>query len=219
MRKTGLAVGEYYHVYNRGVDKRTIFSDQADVARFVLSMTEFNVNEPIGSIYEHNFSKKLGRETSKSQESPLVNIVAYCLNPNHFHLLLKQVGDGGISEFMKRLGGGYTKYFNNKHERNGALFQGVFKSVHVDSNEYLLHLSAYINLNDRVHRLDRFGRETSKSSWGEYVGTVKDREGICSVEPVLGQFRNKKDYVDFSESSLQGTLERRGLLDEALLLE
>lgn len=222
MRKTELVNGEYYHIYNRGVDKRIIFSDHEDVERFLLSMTEFNTEEPIGSIYEHSFSKKLGRETSKSSRKPLVDIVAYCLNPNHFHLLLKQVAEGGISEFMKRLGGGYTKYFNNKYERSGVLFQGVFKSVHVDSNEYLLHVSSYVNLNFRVHHLDQLGCETSKSSWEEYMEVIcgkKKKGGICVTDPILGQFRNTQDYVRFAENSLRGTLERRGFLDEVTLLE
>ena len=67
----------------------------------------------------------------------LVQIICYCLNPNHYHLLLKEIKDGGISEFMKRVGGGYTWYFNNKHKRSGTLFQGRFKSVHIKSNEQL----------------------------------------------------------------------------------
>lgn len=210
MRKAPFINGEFYHVYNRGVDKRDIFSNQYDIDRFFQSMDNFNIVEPIGSIYENSFQKKksprfeLGRPTSK-----LVNIVCYCLNSNHYHFLLEQVADGGISEFMKRLGGGYTKFFNEKQKRNGSLFQGRFKSVHINSNEYLLHISAYINLNDHVHVL---GCPTSKliqSSWVEYVGdnSVQD---FCKKDIILGQFNDDiAAYKTFAEETAEGIIERR----------
>lgn len=216
-RKTSFANGEFYHIYNRGVDKRNIFTDRIDVQRFFKSMIEFNTALPIGSLYENSF-QKLGGETAKSEK--LVNIIAYRLNPNHFHFILEQVVDGGISEYMKRIGG-YTWYFNNKYKRSGSLFQGVFKDVHIDSNEYLLHVSAYVNLNDRAHQL---GGETAKlvedmSSWSEY--TEKEVEGICEKEIVLGQFKNVAEYKKFALSSLQSILERKADLKnlEAFLLE
>jgi REP element-mobilizing transposase RayT len=207
MRKKNFANGEFFHIYNRGVDRRIIFSDRYDIDRFFQSMIEFNAVEPVGSIYENSF-RQLGGETPKSAEG-LVNIIAYCLNPNHFHLILEQLVDGGISEFMKRLGGGYTGYFNKKHERSGSLFQGVFKDVHINSNEYLLHVSAYVNLNNRVHKL---GGETPKlveslSSWGEY--TNKKVEGICEKEIILGQFGNVDEYKEFALSSLESIVKRK----------
>jgi len=218
-RKVPFIFGEYYHIYNRGVDKRKIFSDIFDVLRFYQCMEEFNVIEPVGSIYENHFNK-LGRPTSKSEK--LVDIVVYCLNLNHFHFILTPLTDDGISEFMKRLLGGYTKYFNNKHKRNGSLFQGAFKDIHIDSDEYLMHLSAYVNLNDRVH--NPLGRRTSKlvkSSWEEYLETeiIKDESGdnqiknnpkdICEKDIILERFDNIREYKDFAESSLEGILERR----------
>lgn len=217
MRKVIFAEGEFYHVYNRGTDKRDIFSDENDYARFFESMLEFNVLEPIGSLFENSFRKKnkLGGSTSKDADEKLVNIVAYCLNSNHYHFLLQQVADKGMEKFMQRLGTGYTMYFNNKYERSGALFQGKFKAVYVDSNEYLLHVSAYVNLNNRVHRL---GGSTSKSSWIEYVDQ-QSNNGMCKKEEILGQFKKPEDYVSFAENSLRGILERRGLLDESMLLE
>ena len=168
-RKIPFVTGEHYHIYNRGVDKRDIFGDQEDLDRFFKSINEFNTLDPIGSIYESSF----GGSTAKY--SKLVELICYCLNPNHYHFILQQVTDGGISEFMKRLGG-YTWYFNNKYKRSGSLFQGRFKSVHIDSNEQLLHTSVYVNLNDKVH--SRGGStaigvttaELVRSSWQEYIG-------------------------------------------------
>lgn len=200
-----------YHIYNRGVDKRTIFMDGHDMQRFFQSMIEFNTADPIGSLYENSF-RQLGGPTPKlADEGTLVAIVAYCLNPNHFHFILKQTSDGGISEFMKRLSGGYTLYFNNKHGRNGSLFQGKFKSVHVDSNEYLLHLSAYVNLNDRVHQL---GGPTpklvgSKSSWGEYGGESNDVQPICEKDIILDQFDTLESYKEFAQATLEDVVNRR----------
>lgn len=214
MRKVPFIEGEFYHIYNRGVDKRKIFSEQDDVNRFFQSMDEFNVIEPIGSIYQNSFLKnKLGNETPKLDEKKLVNIIAYCLNPNHFHLILEQVADGGISKFMKRLGGGYTNYYNEKEKRSGSLFQGVFKAVHIDSNEYLLHVSAYVNLNDRVHQL---GNETpklvkSKSSWPEFTDP-SIKENYCCKEIILDQFKNKKEYENFAKDVLKSVTARKAEL-------
>ena len=201
---------------------REIFSDPADFNRFLQSMQEFNVADPIGSIYEHcrvKVNSNFGSSTSKigknKDSEPLVNIVAYCLNTNHYHFLLQQLSEKGIEKFMQRLGTGYTMYFNNKYHRTGALFQGRFKAVHINTNQYLLHVSAYVNLNDRVHQL---GGSTSKSSWNEYTERL-GTGGICGKEAVLGQFRKPEEYAVFAEDSLQGTLARRGLLDESMLLE
>jgi len=203
MRKVPFVGDEYYHVYNRGVDKRPIFKDLHDLSRFFQSMELFNSVEPIGSIFELSFGKEKIRNHEK-----LVEIICYCLNPNHFHFILRQLVDDGISEFMKRLGG-YTWYFNNRHKRNGALFQGKFKSSHINSNEYLLHVSAYVNLNNRFK-----GRPTmlSKSSWDEYL--EKTKYCICSPDIVLGQFRTPKEYEAFALSTLEYIIRRKEMEKE-----
>ena len=223
IRKTAFVNGEFYHVYNRGVDKRLIFSNQEDQDRFFKSMILFNSINPIGSLHELSF-RQLGGFTAKLKRSDkkLVNIIAYCLNPNHFHFILEQVSDGGISEFMKRLGGGYTWYFNNKYKRGGSLFQGVFKSIHIDSNEYLLHVSAYVNLNDRVHQLGGFAAKLvrSRSSWGEYT-EGNTNESFCKKGIILEQFKNKKEYKKFATDSLEDIVKRKILLKglDNLLIE
>lgn len=216
MRKLTFAEGEFYHVYNRGTDKRTIFSDLGDFSRFLESVVEFNAPDPIGSLYEQSFRTKRPGGGGVSKVGRLVNIVAYCLNQNHYHFVLEQVSEKGIEKFMQRLGTGYTMYFNNKYDRTGSLFQGTFKAVHIDSNPYLLHASAYVNLNSRVHQL---GGLASKSSWEEYVAPGGISKGICSTGEVLGQFSSPRAYKEFAEKSVEGTLARRGVLDEALLLE
>lgn len=205
MRKIKFVNGEFYHIYNRGADKRKIFMNDYDFDRFLQSMNEFNSIEPIGSIFQRSFIKlQLRRPTSK-----LVEIVCYCLNPNHYHLILEQRVDGGISEFMKRLNGGYTKHFNFKHKRSGVLFQGKFKANHIDSNEYLLRASAYVNLNNLAHRIrsDMF-----RSSWDEYIN--KSPASLCKKNIILNQFENKQEYKEFAEEALGNILDRKDMLKE-----
>ena len=219
MRKVSFAEGEFYHVYNRGVDKRKVFLDREDFERFLQSMKEFNTPDPIGSIYENNFLKKSQLGGSTSKRGSLVNFIAYCINPNHYHFILQQTAKNGIEKFMQRLGTGYTMYFNNKYQRSGALFQGRFKAIHIDSNEYLLHLSTYVNLNNRVHQLGGSASKlVYKSSWEEYI---KRQGGLCAKKLILDQFKNIFEYKDFAESSLKDILRRKelGKEMESLLLE
>ena len=223
MRKTPFVEGEYYHIYNRGVDKRNIFSDSDDLERFFLSMLIFNSAKPIGSFWEFSFKENklkggdLGAKHPSGSNSllgclapkkeRLVDFVSYCLNPNHFHFILTQSRDGGISEFMKRLGGGYTNYFNEKFDRTGSLFQGTFKSKLIHSNEYLLHVSAYVNLNNRIHQWDEGLDKLTKSSWYEYIG--KSKEVFCNKDIILGQFREVGEYEKFARSSLEDIIKRK----------
>lgn len=212
MRKIKFANGEYYHIFNRGVDKREIFLNHSDINRFFQSMKEFNSIEPIGSIFENSFRKNsLGGLAAKSDK--LVNFICYCLNPNHYHFILEQLSDNGIEKFMHRLGG-YTWFFNKKYKRSGSLFQGTFKAVHIESNTQLLHTSVYVNLNDRVHQLGGLAAKLSKSSWGEYEENLKS---FCENSIVLSQFSNAKEYENFAESSLIDILEKKDM--EKLLLE
>ncbi len=220
MRNISIATDEYYHVYNRGVDKRSIVEDQLDVLRFMQSIVEFNVVDPIGSIYEKNFSQKksegevkLGSLASKKPaEEVLVEFVAYCLNPNHFHFLLKQVADKGIEQFMQRLGTGYTKYFNHRHKRTGSLFQGTFKAIHVEEDEYLLHLSAYINLNNRVHHLSGDALLLHRSSWNEYVSDTE--KPICVKDIVLERFTQNGEYEKYASEAATITIDGRASDEE-----
>ena len=222
MRREQFVIGEFYHIFNRGTDKREIFSDKYDVDRFIQSLKMFNTVDPIGSIFLTLRRNSSGRTTTIQEEKrkwkkreKLVNIVCYCLNPNHFHLILEETVNGGISEFMKRLGCGYTRYYNEKHERSGVLFQGPFKAVYIESNKQLLHAGAYVNLNNRVHK--RFERNKAKnfmneisdrSSWREYVGENKGL-GFCKKDIILGQFKNKQEYKIFAENTIKAIKEMR----------
>lgn len=214
MRKIQFANNEFYHIYNRGVDKRQIFSTQYDINRFFQGMSEFNTLDPIGSLYENSFRKKanaqLGSLASKPKKNDkLVEFAAFCLNPNHFHFILEQLEENGIEKFMHRLSTGYTKYFNQKHKRSGSLFQGTYQAVHIDSNEYLLHLSVYVNLNFRVHKIEN---HLFMSSWREYQ--KKSRFNFCNKDMILGQFKNRNEYRGYAKRTLPGIVERKDYLKE-----
>lgn len=161
-----LVTGEKYHVYNRGVDKRTIFQDKKDTLRFYNSLYLFNTIKPVT-----NYRLAKG-PTNKSQK--LVSIEAYCLLPNHFHLIVTQESDGGVGEFMRRLSTGYTSYFNQKYVRSGSLFQGTFKRKLIDSDEYYNYLFAYVNQNFLVHGIDEY-EDICYSSTKHYEGVSRSR--------------------------------------------
>lgn len=206
-RKINFANNEHYHAFNRGVDKRDIFCEIKDYDRFLLSMNLLNDTND-GLMIEWRDYKKSNPQKSPNdflkgtfrKREPLVEILAYCLNPNHYHLILKQITDKGIERFMHKIGTSHTKYFNMKNKRSGSLFQGNFKSAHIDSNEYLLYLSAYVNKNNFIHGY------TENDNWPyssllDYVGKRKNNPVTVSTGAVLGQFRNTKDYEEFMENN------------------
>lgn len=176
---------ETYHVFNRGVDKRDIFLDKADYVRFYQTLDLFNSVEPIVNYNQAKHSHA---------EKKLVDIQAYSLLPNHYHLLVKQLVDDGLGEFIRRVGSGYTTYFNNKNLRSGALFQGVFKRVHVETDEQYLYLFAYINKNHFVHNIS-LEREICHSSSLHYQN-IKRSKLISNKEHNYSFENNRELAID-----------------------
>ncbi len=171
---------------------------KADLDRFVLSVKEFNVVKPIGSIKERLIELK---ESSGVQHpTKLVSTVCYCFNPNHFHFILKQEVDGGISEFFKRLLGGYTNYFNLMHHRSGALFQGRFKSHLINDDAYFLKIRPYTHLNNLVHDIPKEKEHLVLSSEKEYdTGNfilVSEEEAKGLLDFYGGNENFKKECLD-----------------------
>jgi len=198
MRKDPLLNDLYYHIYNRGVDKRDIFMNKADLDRFALSVKEFNTVNPIGSIKDLMIARK--GDSDVGRPNPLVSIVCFCFNPNHFHFIVKQEADGGISEFFKRLLGGYTKYFNLIHHRNGALFQGRFKSNLIDDDAYFLKIRPYTHLNYLVHNIPKEKKHLVLSSEKEYDTNnfvlVSEAEAKALLDFYGGNENFKKECLD-----------------------
>lgn len=136
-----------YHVYNRGVEKRKIFLSDEDRHRFINGLFSFNNTKPAlnaGRIMNKVIEVELQSEDTREK---LVEILAFVLMPNHYHLLIKPLIKNGVTEFMRKVGTGYTNYFNIRHKRVGPLFQGKFKSILIESDEQLQHIPNYIHLN------------------------------------------------------------------------
>lgn len=158
MKKPPLLNDHIYHIYNRGVEKRKIFLNKEDYFRFTHNLFEFNDESPAINLNFHlggNRTTKLSNLTSevglpKLERKPrklLVDILAFCLMPNHFHLLLQQRKNHGITNFMRKMGTGYTNYFNKKYNRVGPLFQGKFKAILLEDDTHFRYLPFYIHAN------------------------------------------------------------------------
>src|SRR3989344_2005241 len=187
MQRPKPATGEIYHVYNRGVEKRKVFLQEQDYYRFVHDLFEFNDSEYTEKLYIPLSSRKpqipeVGLPEFHKRKL-LVDILSFCLMPNHFHLMLHQRTDNGITEFMRKLGTGYTNFFNKKYERVGALFQGKYKAIHISKDHHLLYLPYYIHLNP----LDMISH-----TWRD--GTIKN---IKQAETYLGAYR-WSSYLDYT---------------------
>ena len=145
-RTTKFAPKEFYHLYNRGTEKRDVFMSPTDYTRFITLMLICNQLDSAVKIEKKTLAELI-KLKSENKGKRLIDIVSYCLMPNHFHILASEKEENGISKFMQKVMTGYTMYFNKKYERTGALFQGKFKATHVNEDRYLSYLVSYIHLN------------------------------------------------------------------------
>lgn len=207
--KRNFVAGNIYHVINRGVDKRSIAMDDQDRFRFIHDLFEFNDTRPINNTtYSFRNSKDIARPYIGPRDL-LVEILAFCLMPNHYHLLLRPKIDGAVTSFMKRLNMGYAKYFNEKYQRSGALFQGRFKAIEVTEEAHFIHLPYYIHFNPldlktpewRERKLKntataiKFLEEYRWSSHLDYMGK-KNFPSVTQREFLLDCFGGTKGYED-----------------------
>lgn len=198
-RLVPLVTGEYYHVLNRGISDQPVFIDKRDYQRMMLGLSYYKfVNQSVRlSLFNTlNIDQRLSLwgELQRKDEK-LVEIIAFSLMPSHFHLLLRQVIEGGVSTFIRRLTNSYTRYFNTRNERKGPIFQGAFKAVHISTDEQLLHVSRYIHLNPVVS----FVIPETKlwtypwTSIPEYFASAS----LSNPVPILSHFKTKNDYKNF----------------------
>ncbi len=176
-------------------------------------MREFNRIKPIDSLYNQNKHARAGIRNPLGVSDScdrIVETICYCLNPNHYHFILKQLRDNGITEFMRKVGIGYTNYFNKKHNHSDYLFQGKFKSIHIDTDEYLIWLSAYINLNPKLHKITN---NLKKYPWSSYLDYIGLRNGtLCNKDIILNQFPPKNyTYKNFIDACLPAMKMRKNL--------
>ena len=200
-RFTPLITDYYYHVFNRGVNRQPIFEGIRSYKRFTNIIRFYNFVD-----YPLRFSKFLLLSTDQRREiwnrlagtKTYVDIISYCLMPNHFHMLLKQNESGGISKFISIIQNSYTKYINIKNDRVGHLFQGQFKAVKIDSGEQLLHVSRYIHLNPYSSALVAGSNSLLNYEWSSFKEFVSIQPyGICKKGIILNSFKSSDEYRNF----------------------
>ncbi|OIP76844.1 MAG: hypothetical protein AUK16_02945 [Parcubacteria group bacterium CG2_30_44_11] len=189
---------DLYHALNRGVDKRIIFMDDQDRARFVHDMFEFNDARPAKNVFRKHIqmsdfvnrsfpTSKLDNDTPLQPRQKLVDIHGWCLMENHYHLLLSERVDSGLIKFLRKLNVGYANYFNKRYDRTGTLFQGRTKKIHINNDAYFLHILNYIHLNP----LDF---QESTAAWRQK--TINDVESALEF---LNQYR-WSSYLDYNNT-------------------
>ncbi|MBI4119064.1 MAG: transposase [Parcubacteria group bacterium] len=220
MRKVTIAPGEYYHLYNRGVNKQNIFIDERDWVRLLFlilylqsSLVFNNIGRQVTYYIKRQGFNIDNKDLEEIQKNRTVKIVSFAIMPNHFHLLVTEIKKGGIPHYMQRIQNGYTKYFNTKYKKSGHLLQGPYQAVHVENNRQLLHLSTYIHKNPT--EIKHWHNKEHKYPWSSYSDyTSKNRWGkLLTRDIILGQFKNPKEYLDFIKTSPAKSLNKEILID------
>ncbi len=205
VRKVKFSVGEYYHLYNRGNSKQKIFHDQEDYNRFAALLYACNREE---NIKADDLGKKEDFFHLDQSDACIVAIGAYCLMPNHFHLLINEIIDNGITRFMRKLCTAYVMYYNKKYKRTGGLFEGKFKSEYLLSDRYLKYIFSYIHLNPvkliepkwrdigvkNIHGVKRYLNSYKYSSYCDYLGENRKHNSILNIDRFPKYFPTKRSF-------------------------
>lgn len=181
--------GEYFHIFNRGNEKTNIFLDKDDFSFFLLRLRQ--------NLQPSDKEKKICRNRFLPEGS--FSLVCYCLMPNHFHLLLRQNKDLRTGTLLSRVCTSYSSYFNKKYQRVGHLFQDKFKQVLIDTNEYLVWVSAYIHQNPQVAGIVKIPENYQWSSYSAFIGI--DNHLLCDDKVIIDQFGDRKEYKKFVSGS------------------
>ncbi len=189
MRHVPLVTGEYYHIYNRGVDRSSVFRNVSDYRHFLLGLDFYRFTNCPTKLSLYSIApldkQRIIRE-AQNESGKHVSLYAYALMPNHFHLLVRQEQDEGIHTFLFRAMNSYARYFNTKRKRVGPVFQGNFQAVRIESDEQLLHVSRYIHLNPVVSGIETLSTLATSlyTSYSCYMGrsiSMVDTALICSL--------------------------------------
>lgn len=234
-RKEQFTTGEYYHLVIRGIDDNKLFKNIDDHYRGIFSIYEFNTTKKVEIRKRRKDRvkhKTRGHPESVDLRDKLVEIIAFCLMPNHLHLLVKQLKDGGVIKFMSKLGIGYGKYFNTKYKRRGYVFQNRFVAVHIKNEKQLIAVLIYIHTNPislieprwkengirNIEKALKFLKNYKWSSHSDYSGeknfpSVTERNFFLEI--MNGQqgyekffrdwleYKSRKSFKDFSEIFLE----------------
>jgi len=187
--------GGYYHIYNRGVNKQTIFEDEKDYKTF-LSFLEFYLT-PTVNLQGESLKEEISPSRILKNYFGEITLLAYCLMPNHFHLFVRQETERGIDNFMRSLATKYVRYFNTRYDRIGPLFQGPYKAVRVENEYQFIYLSKYIHRNPMdLFTFKESPRRLSEykfSSYGNYLHQFS--QSWVNTSEILGLFSaTNKNY-------------------------
>jgi len=191
-RKLVLANGQTYHVFNKCIQGVEIFCKKRDTEIFLLATKYYLQFKPSAkfSVFRQQKSKY-----SINLKNKLVNLLAYCLMPNHFHLILTQIKTKGIEKFISRLTNSFSHYFNTKYNRKGSLFESSFKAVRIATEQQLIHLTRYIHLNPVTSYLVNNPINYPYSSYKTYIG--KHKEDFVDDSVIRSIFSSRKEYKTF----------------------
>lgn len=224
MRKIRFAPGAYYHICNRSNDKQAIFLDNKDYLRFL-----FSILFSQAPISFHNISRQISHFAKQSTFNIPAEVLAEVLTkrkvelnifttmPNHFHLLVQEKIEGGISSYLQRFQNGYAKYFNTKYKKQGHLFQGAFRAIPVETDEQLIYLSAYIHRNPG--ELKQWGNKEINYPWSSYQDLVKNNRWGKLLKPdiILNHFSSPQKYYEFIETSTAKLKLKESVIDDLTL--
>lgn len=206
-RTVPLVTNEIYHVFNRGINRQPTFTDIRECKRVMQSIAYYRFfPTPTKLSYYLTLpeDKKVGIMSLLTiKDERIVEILGFCIMPNHFHFLLRQVAENGISKFMGNLQNSYTRYFNTKNNRDGSIFLDQFKAVRIETDEQLLHVCRYIHLNPLTAFVVKDFPALIRYQWSslpEYLGSAK--EHVCETKTVLGFFKNIDEYKKFVDDQV-----------------
>jgi putative transposase len=211
MHHSKISVDEHYHLCSRGVAKQNIFIDDRDYIRFLFlilyfqsPVNLFNLSRPVTSFVRSqtfNISPDIIEQIIKQR---MIELNTFCLMPNHFHLIIREVEEGGTAKFMQRILTAYAKYFNTKYQRTGHVFENLYYAVHIEDNNQLLYVSAYVHKNP--FDLKKNYENYPWSSFSDYSKTNKWGK-FLNPEIILEQFDDEKDYAKWVRETSAKELE------------
>lgn len=200
LRKIPIAAGEIYHVFNRSVARQPILITNKDYNRAIECMKFYqHGNLPLRFSHYNRLPKEQKEQINKIiVDAPqIVEILTFCLMPNHVHFLLKSLTEKGIIQFMSNFQNSYAKYFNIKTDRSGSLFQAMFKAVRIETDEQLTHVNRYIHLNPITAYIVKDIDSLEKYPWSSYPDYLNPSPNFISKKIVLNLFRNIAAYKKF----------------------
>jgi putative transposase len=213
IRKTVIATGEVYHVFNRSVGSIPIFNTQREYQRFYDLMNFYRFDHPQNRFSHYNRLNNNAKDNFYNlllrNHHQLVNIFAYAFMPNHFHILLQQINDYGIQLLLKNLQNSYARYFNVKSKRFGSLFQSMFKCVRIEDDNQLLHVSRYIHLNPVTGFVIKDYQDLINYPWTSYpVYLGKTNPNFIEKEQILSNFKSLSSFEEYNsdQADYQRTL-------------